>query len=164
MKVIFSHGKESGPWGTKIRRLAEIAKGRGVSVESLDYTHTMDPDNRVEQLLETLSTETEDFLLAGSSMGGYVALVASQQVIARGVFLMAPALYIPGYACQDYASISPHVEIIHGWNDDIIPVENSIRYARDAGCLLNIVNGNHALDDVLDLVDQQFSGFLDRTL
>ena len=50
MKVYFSHGKESGPWGTKIKRLAVIAEERGCAVESVDYTDTMDPDLRVERL------------------------------------------------------------------------------------------------------------------
>jgi hypothetical protein len=30
-------------------------------------------------------------------MGGYVSLVASETVDAKAVFLMAPALYMPGY-------------------------------------------------------------------
>ena len=27
--AIFSHGQESGPWGTKIRAMSELAKGLG---------------------------------------------------------------------------------------------------------------------------------------
>ena len=38
MKVYFSHGKESGPWGSKIKRLANIAKEHGCSVDSIDYS------------------------------------------------------------------------------------------------------------------------------
>jgi len=55
MKVYFSHGKESGPWGTKIKRLAEIARNKGCAVESVDYTDLVDPDLRVERLLEVLA-------------------------------------------------------------------------------------------------------------
>ncbi|HCL11884.1 MAG TPA: alpha/beta hydrolase, partial [Alteromonas sp.] len=33
MKVIFSHGKESGPWGTKIRVLANIAEEMGCQIQ-----------------------------------------------------------------------------------------------------------------------------------
>ena len=29
MKVIFSHGKESGPWGSKIKAMADMASERG---------------------------------------------------------------------------------------------------------------------------------------
>ena len=80
MKVYFSHGKESGPWGTKIKRLAKIAEGMGCAVESVDYTDLMDPVLRVERLLEVLASEEGRFLLVGSSMGGYVSLVASETV------------------------------------------------------------------------------------
>jgi hypothetical protein len=48
MKVYFSHGKESGPWGSKIKRLANIAKELGYSVDSIDYSDILDPDLRVE--------------------------------------------------------------------------------------------------------------------
>jgi hypothetical protein len=36
MKVYFSHGKESGPWGSKIKRLAGIAQQKGYAVDSID--------------------------------------------------------------------------------------------------------------------------------
>ena len=39
MKVYFSHGKESGPWGSKITKLANIAKMHGCKVDSIDYSN-----------------------------------------------------------------------------------------------------------------------------
>ncbi len=162
MKIYFSHGKESGPWGTKIKRLAEIAAAREYAVESIDYTDTMDPDLRVERLLDALARERDDYLLVGSSMGGYVSLVASESISARAIFLMAPALYIPGYRRQEYHSRSPQIEIVHGWSDDIIPAEHSIRYAHEADCTLHLIAGDHALNGSLDMVAGLFEGFLER--
>lgn len=164
MKVIFSHGKESGPWGCKIKRLAPIAEKYGCEVESIDYTDTMDPDLRVERLTKFLESEQDDLVLVGSSMGGYVSLVVSESVEARALFLMAPALYIPGYHGQDYRSKSKHTEIVHGWSDDVIPVEHSIRYARDAHCSLHIIDGDHALNGSIDVVEALFASFLDRIM
>ena len=83
MKVIFSHGKESGPWGFKIKRLAEIARQQGCGVDSIDYTDLMNPELRVERLLAVLEQEVDEFALVGSSMGGYVALVASETVAVK---------------------------------------------------------------------------------
>lgn len=162
MKIYFSHGKESGPWGTKIKRLAGIATDRQFTVESIDYTDTMDPDLRVERLLQALARERDEFLLVGSSMGGYVSLVASETAKARAVFLMAPALYIPGYRRQEYRSRSPRIEIVHGWSDDVIAAEHSIRYAREVDCTLHMIAGDHALNASLDMVSGLFEGFLDR--
>ena len=162
MKAIFSHGKESGPWGTKITRLAQLAEARGFDVESIDYTDTMDPDLRVERLLERLAAIDEACLMVGSSMGGYVSLAASAEVETCAVFLMAPALYIPGYRRQAYPSLARHIEIVHGWSDVVIPVERSIRYAKTANCSLHLISGDHALNGVLDVVAGLFSGFLEK--
>ncbi len=162
MKIYFSHGKESGPWGTKIKRLAEIAAAREYAVESIDYTDTMDPDLRVERLLDALGRERDEYLLVGSSMGGYVSLVASESMNTRAVFLMAPALYIPGYRRQEYRSRAPQIEIVHGWSDDIIPTEHSIRYACEADCTLHLIAGDHALNGSLEMVTSLFEGFLER--
>lgn len=35
--VVFSHGKESGPWGSKIQALAKVAERLGGDVISVDY-------------------------------------------------------------------------------------------------------------------------------
>jgi predicted esterase len=164
MKVYFAHGKESGPWGFKIKRLAEIATSRNCDVESVDYTDLMDPDLRVDRLQQLLKDEIEDFVLVGSSMGGYVSLVVSETVEARAVFLMAPALYIPTWKKQQYHSKSPHIEIVHGWSDAVIPAENSIRYARDADCTLHLINGDHPLNDSIEAVERLFDRFLEGAL
>lgn len=164
MKIYFSHGKESGPWGFKIKRLAIIAEQHGCSVESIDYTDTMNPDLRVERLLAALENETDDFVLVGSSMGGYVSLVASETVKAKAVFLMAPALYMPGLGQQEYVSKSLHIEIVHGWSDDVIPVENSIRYSKAADCSLHLISGDHALNAEIDVVEVLFDAFLVKAL
>ena len=92
MKVIFSHGKESGPWGFKIKRLATIAEQMGCGIESIDYTDLMDPDSRVERLLSVLETQTEPAILVGSSMGGYVSLVASESVEFGGNYVAESTL------------------------------------------------------------------------
>ena len=164
MKVIFSHGMESGPWGTKIQRLSRLAADRNLEVESVDYTDTMDAQVRVNKLNGLLKQEREDRILVGSSMGGYVSLVASATNPVKGLFLMAPAVFVDGYPVQSYVTQSPVVDIVHGWNDDIIPFENAIRLAKEFGHSLHLLNGNHALSDVLEDVDRVFVQFLGRVL
>lgn len=164
MKVVFSHGKESGPWGFKIKRLAEIAQGHGCAVDSIDYRGEMDPERRVEHLLEALATETDDVVLVGSSMGGYVALVASETFAARALFLMAPAIYIPGFGRQSYRSGCAQIDIVHGWADDVIPVENSIRFAREVDCSLHLISGDHPLNSSIARVEELFELCLLRAL
>jgi pimeloyl-ACP methyl ester carboxylesterase len=163
MRAYFSHGKESGPWGTKIRRLAPIAEAAGYDVESIDYTDTMDPDRRADRLSEILADDKGEFVLVGSSMGGYVSVAAAEQHPARGIFLMAPALYIPGWARQEYHPRSARLEIVHGWSDAVIPPEHSIRFAGEIDCSLHLISGDHALNSSLNEIEALFENFL-RTL
>ncbi len=165
MKLIFSHGKESGPWGFKIKRLASIAGNRGCAVDSIDYRDCMDPDLRVERLLQNLRQQSpQDTILVGSSMGGYVSLVASASQSVAALFLMAPALYMPGANQQHYSSEAAHIEIVHGWSDDVIPPQHSIDYARQASCSLHLVPGDHPLNSSIETVEAIFRDFLDGVL
>ena len=160
MKVLFSHGKESGPWGSKIVHLAELAKECGCDIDSIDYRAIRDPDLRAQHLIDILQKEQDDTILVGSSMGAYVALVASAQVKVAGVFLLAPALYIPGFKTQEYTLDNQHLAIVHGWSDDVIPPEHSIRFARQAKCSLHLIAGDHRLKSSLATVAQIFELFL----
>lgn len=159
MKVYFSHGKESGPWGSKIKRLANVATKLGFDVDSIDYSDILDPDIRVERLIKILEAEDDDVLLVGSSMGGYVSLVTSEHVNVKGVFLLAPALFMEGYKQQTY-SRNTTVEIVHGWSDDIIPPENSIQFAKNIDCSLHLITGDHRLNSSIGIVETLFSQFL----
>ena len=160
--VVFSHGKESGPWGTKITRLAAVAAKLGFSVLSIDYTITADPDERVPLLLEAVAPSDVRLVLVGSSMGAYVSTLASQDLLPNGLFLMAPAFYLPGYAGQDPIPCAEMTEIIHGWKDEIVPVEKSIDFARRHGVTLHLIDGDHQLISRLDLIAELFASFLIR--
>ena len=75
--VHFVHGKESGPNGSKIAALAQVARYQGLDVASLDYSHTTDPALRLDQLRKACKDLGQTLLLVGSSMGGWVAAEAS---------------------------------------------------------------------------------------
>ena len=164
MKLIFSHGLESGPWGYKIKRLAVVAEKHGLTVDSIDYTDTMDGDVRAQRLIEVLKKEPEPAILLGSSVGGYVSVLASEVVETHAMFLLAPALYMSQLKQQEYASKTPHIEIVHGWSDDVIPIENSIRFAREADCYLHILSENHTLNDSVDVLERLLDAFLVKVL
>ncbi len=160
--VVFNHGKESGPWGDKITRLAEAARAKGFAVESIDYTGMMDPSARVKKLLDFDAAHARPLVLVGSSMGSYVATVASASLRPRGLFLLAPAFYLPDFPIQEPVPHADVVALIHGWNDELIPFENSVRYARKFKAALHLVDSNHQLTSQLPLIAALFEGFLDR--
>jgi hypothetical protein len=160
MNIYFSHGKESGPWGSKIKYLADLAERLGFNVSSIDYTDIIDPDLRAERLVNILKKDNAPFLLVGSSMGGYVSLVASEQTEPCGMFLIAPALFMPGYKKQKFSN-GGYMEIVHGWSDETIPPENSIRFARENDIPLHLISGDHRLNESLVVVGHLFRSFLE---
>jgi surfactin synthase thioesterase subunit len=160
MKIIFSHGKESGPWGTKIQALAAVAIELACEVESIDYRGMDNPDERVQKLQNFLAEETNDYILVGSSMGGYVSIIAASDLHPQGVFLIAPALYMPGYENKPYALTQANVCIVHGRNDEIIPWENSLRYAKDSQCELHLIDGDHRLTSAVNRISELFKMYL----
>lgn len=148
--VCFAHGKESGPWGTKITYLAEVARARGFEVISPDYRHTQDPAERVSQLIH-LAPKARRLVLVGSSMGGYVSAMACQALRPDALFLMAPALYFPGWD-QEPEEIPARCTVVHGWNDDIVPVERAIRFATRNRAELHVLDSGHDLNDQLPVL------------
>lgn len=164
MKVIFSHGKESGPWGGKIKRLAQLAESHGCKIDSIDYQDLPDDaEARISRLQDVVRQERQPPILVGSSMGGYVSLVCAAREKCNSVFLLAPALYMPGYQEQDYLADVP-VELVHGWQDDVIAVENSIRYAKSSDNNLHLIKGDHRLMDALPEIELLFDLFMSKAL
>lgn len=160
MHVIFNHGKESGPWGTKIQALAEAAKAKGCRVDSIDYEGEMDADKRVTQLLMQVKQIQQPLLFVGSSMGGYVATAAAGQTDCAGLFVMAPAYYLGGYTDLDALQLTCPVTIVHGWQDDVVPVENSWRFAQQINADLHVLNDDHRLIKTLPDTVELFTHFL----
>ena len=160
--VVFSHGQESGPWGTKIKRMAETARSLGCEADSVDYQGIADPSERVEKLIEYCKPLPGPLLLAGSSMGGHVATAAADSVNAVGLFVLAPAYYMPGYEELTPSAPKIPISIVHGWNDDIVPVDNSIRYARECNASLHIVDGDHRLTANIDEICEYLARFIEQ--
>lgn len=159
--IIFSHGKDSEPWGGKIIAMAERARLRGYRAESVDYRGMDDPQARVRKLLEFAHAVDGEMLLAGSSLGGHVAAAAATQLKARGLFLLAPAFYMPGFEQFTPQAIECPISIVHGWRDDIVPAANSIRYAREHHATLQLIDADHRMLQNIKQVVAYFDLFLD---
>ncbi len=160
--VYFAHGKESGPWGTKIKALAKIAQAFGYRCVSPDYSSTMDADERVKMLLALKPKATKRLILVGSSMGGYVSTVASGHLKVQGLFLMAPAFYRTGYKIKEPKPKAKDTVIVHGWNDELIPSEYSIRFAKKFKTQIYLVDSDHRLMSALPDIENYFAVFLTR--
>lgn len=150
--VVFSHGQESGPWGSKITAMAQVVRDLNLGVESVDYRGMDDPMARVDKLVNFGRELAGPLVLVGSSMGGHVAAAAAGRLGAAALFLLAPAFYMPGYERYTPQDITAPSVIVHGWNDDIVPVDNSIRWAREHRATLHVLDSGHRLDDQIDVI------------
>lgn len=160
--VVFSHGQESGPWGSKIKAMASMARERGWQVESVDYQGMADPTERVSKLIDFCSGLSRPPVLVGSSMGGHVATAAAAAVGASGLFVLAPAYYMPGFEALTPPAPAIPIEIVHGWHDDIVPVANSLRFAEECSATLHLLDGDHRLTANIDDINNLLALFLGR--
>lgn len=158
--VIYNHGKDSVPWGEKTIGFSEVAKRYGYAFESPDYREQLDPDKRVEQLLAMDLSGYEQVILIGSSMGAYVATVASESIKSKGLFLLAPAFYLPGYRQTEFKPGAEAIQVFHGWQDDIVPPENAWRFCQKYRVRLNLYDTDHRMLSVLPQLIDEFSRFL----
>jgi pimeloyl-ACP methyl ester carboxylesterase len=158
--VVFSHGKDSGPWGRKITALADVARSEGYEVESVDYRGMETVKARSDRLIEVCKSLSGDLVLVGSSLGGYVAVNASSLLHARGAFLMAPALYVEGLPPLRERVLDCPAAIVHGWRDEVVPFEHSVRFAREYNSSLHLLDSDHQLHDQLRFIRYLFEYFL----
>ncbi len=160
--VVFAHGKESGPWGAKITAMAEVVRALDLAVESVDYRGMEDPADRVRKLIGVCAGVEDPVVLVGSSMGGHVSAAAAGHVHPRGLFLLAPAFYMPGYEQYTPQDVACPTAIVHGWHDDIVPLENSIRWAREHRAALHVLDSDHRLEDQITVICSLLRAFLER--
>ena len=164
LTVVFAHGKESGPWGTKIRTLAEVAAELGCKVVSVDFTAATDPDARVDILKEALTAIEGPLFLVGSSMGAYVVTVASADLRPVALLLLAPAFHLPGYAEQNPVPHADRTVVVHGWHDQVVPVDNALHFSRRYAIELHLLADGHQLLDSLPQIKDMFRQMLHRLL
>jgi pimeloyl-ACP methyl ester carboxylesterase len=160
--VVFSHGKESGPWGSKITAMAAVVRELDLAVESVDYRGMDDPALRVRKLIEVGAGLEGPVVLVGSSMGGHVSAAAASRLNPRGMFLLAPAFYMAGYEQYTPQDITCPTAIVHGWSDDIVPVQNAIRWAGEHRATLHVLDSGHRLEDQIETICALLRWFLGR--
>ncbi|MGY1425364.1 hypothetical protein [Lysobacter sp. A289] len=156
---ILSHGFESGPEATKVTALATVAEQLGWSVERPDYTdldvrrsvsELGDVPGRLRRLIDLARNAATrgPVVLAGSSLGAYVSGLASLQVPVAGLFLMAPPIRM-GEANPMEAADVP-TSIIHGWDDELIPAAEVVKWAAARRARLLLVDDSHRLSGHVD--------------
>lgn len=165
-RVIFSHGHMSGPQSMKIVELEPVARAAGFDTLAIDYRDLQDdPVARAKRLIETVRGQEKPPILVGSSMGGWVCMHAAESVPVAGLFLMAPALFLEdrvpeGVVPEGYTPQTDQVTVVHGWHDDIIPWQHSLRFAQASKAALHLLDSDHRLESAIPSLKAIFSQFL----
>ncbi|MHC5079127.1 MAG: alpha/beta fold hydrolase [Planctomycetota bacterium] len=151
--ILFAHGLEGSPQGTKIRSLREA----GFEIEAPDFT-----GQRLAERIAGLerATRGRKIILGGSSYGGLAAayLAALHPDRFTGLLLCAPALNLrePPVNEPDSLSAPPTIPtiIIHGVMDDVVPIDGSRRYRDRSGPHVKLweVEDGHRLSGSLESI------------
>lgn len=158
--VVYNHGKDSEPWGAKTLAFAEVAERYGYAFISPDYREQPDPDKRVLQLLAMDFSGYDQLVLIGSSMGAYISTVASESLKPKGLFLLAPAFYLPGYRHTEFNPTAEAIRVFHGWQDDIVPPEHVWLFCQTYRLRLNLYDTDHRMLSVMPQLQNEFDRFL----
>lgn len=150
MKVLFCHGLESEPHGSKYQAL----RNAGFNVDAPDFRGK----NLAERVAILKPLLEDDLLVVGSSYGGITAVLAAMQTSCRlrGLVLCAPALERkePPNLSPDELQVTAPTIIVHGTQDYVVPVEVSRRFAQKSGVSLIETPDGHRLHDSLGQIVQ----------
>ena len=167
---ILCHGFESGPDATKVTALADVADRLGWTHARPDFTD-LDAKREVSELgdvparVQRLLAMARDaatrgpLVLAGSSLGAWIAGHVSLQVPVKGLFLMAPPITLD--AAHPIEASRVPTSIIHGWDDELIPAMDVAAWAHARRARLLLVDDTHRLSAHVDASATAFGQFLE---
>lgn len=140
MKILFLHGLESGPHGSKYQALKNVFG----DVLAPDCSRVKDEKKRLTIIQREISREGGPFLVVGSSMGGLMALLLQKENRRQvaGLVLCAPAIHRPTAVNLDFNNLPPTL-VIHGTQDNVVPLEASYPF----GDRLIKVDDDHRLSN-----------------
>jgi predicted alpha/beta-hydrolase family hydrolase len=165
--VILSHGSDSGPDATKVSALARVAESLGWTTFKPDYREEDAPGHagavppRIARLVEAMRDAPRPLVLAGSSMGAFVSGLASLQASCDGLFLIALPIGIPGCPQRFEAARGLPGMLVHGYRDELCPVDAAYAFARAHGMPALLLDDDHRLVDHVVRIQREFRTFLE---
>jgi len=166
--VILSHGSDTGPDATKVSVLAKVAESMGWTSERPDYReddklgHAESIEPRIARLHQRIAASAAPPVLVGSSMGAFVSGLASLEVPVAGLFLLAAPALIPGSDLAFDVRLDVPTLMIHGWRDDVCPLDEIYEFAGRRELPLLILDDDHRLSAHIDAISKHFGFFLEQ--
>jgi pimeloyl-ACP methyl ester carboxylesterase len=142
-KLIYLHGLESNSQSGKAHQFAQKFPG----MTTPDFTGSF--EERMAQLQPILGNEN-DWTIIGSSFGGLMGTVftCKHPTQVRKLVLLAPALLRDHFASHlNLETVSVPTVIVHGTEDDVVPLEPVREIAEKlfTNLTYHVVNDGHRL-------------------
>ena len=94
-------------------------------------------------------------------MGAFTSAIASQEMV-RG-FVPDPHCRLLFPVTRAPVRRTPRATaLVHGWDDELCPVDDAIAFARARGDAITLVKDDHRLGAHVDFIAQIFGQFLER--
>jgi len=150
-KLIYLHGLESTSRSGKARQFAAMFPG----MITPDFTGSF--EERMSQLRPILG-DAGEWTIIGSSFGGLMGAVFTLEhpTQVRKLILLAPALILPPFASHpDLHPVSVPTVIVHGTEDDVVPLEPVRELAEKVFTNLTyyVVQDGHRLHKAIEELD-----------
>ena len=141
-RIIYLHGLESTSQSGKARQFAEKFTG----MLTPDFTGSF--EERMKQLKPILGRK-KNWTIIGSSFGGLMGatFTLDHPTQVRKLILLAPALMLEPFASRLLTPVSVPTIIVHGTEDDVVPLEPVRELAKQAFTYLTyyVVEDGHRL-------------------
>ncbi len=143
-RLVFLHGLESGPHGSKYQALLEIDP-EVIAPDCSGLDRIQDRLGVIEACLEGV----EQMVLVGSSFGGLAALLFAQRPGNRdriaGCLLCAPAISLA--APGEIAWVPRNTIVLQGSQDDLVPWQESEAFCSEHQLEFILVDDDHRLSN-----------------
>ncbi len=148
--LLYIHGSDSSGQTYK----AQVIRRVFPTLLSPDFTGSLEA--RMTQL-RALIASAEGWTLIGSSLGGLMAALyaAENPARLRKLVLLAPALTLPEFAAVPPASILVPTVIVHGKQDEVVPILATRKRAEPVFTTLTFleVDDDHRLHRTAETLD-----------
>jgi len=147
MRVIFYHGLEGTPLGSKPTALREILP----QLEAPDF-QGMKLEDRVRLASEDIAAGGKPVYLIGSSLGGLMAAIMADRHpdLVKGYLLCAPALH--WHAATELTEAPKITDMILGKNDSKTLNLASSQFAAKFGIPVMMVDDGHRLENSITMI------------
>ena len=174
--IIYSHGRDGHPWNDpRTVAIKAIADDLKIDMDSIPYDEKDSVPIMIEQAFTFCSgsqLQNTNLILIGSSRGAYILSAVTRLLFeatgqeTAGIYMMAPAIdikpdYYPGAMKVPVAS---HIEVVHPYSDEIVPVHNTINFCAENNFTLHLVDDTHPLQNQVSFIKSSARVFIKKCL